>query len=215
MNFNNLKEKEKRRQKENFPRQPKFKFKFYFQLPIKSIFVKCVYDSFYKSFTFPPLFLFFFQPNRKDRIIKFVVKAQRWILQCLDHNKEVVNHEIIGDRNTCETENYTWENSRMNFDHVGKAYLCLFQVATFKGWIEIMNDAIDSREVRCPDNFFKNVLRASRKNTGKEIFFFFIYFSARRSTHTRNKYLHVFVFCVFHHIRLFLHSKFVHWCHHW
>lgn len=37
----------------------------------------------------------------------------------------------------------------MNFDHVGKAYLCLFQVATFKGWIQIMNDAIDSRDV-CP-----------------------------------------------------------------
>lgn len=36
----------------------------------------------------------------------------------------------------------------MNFDHVGKAYLCLFQVATFKGWIQIMNDAIDSRDVR-------------------------------------------------------------------
>ncbi len=35
----------------------------------------------------------------------------------------------------------------MNFDHVGKAYLCLFQVATFKGWIGIMNDAIDSREI--------------------------------------------------------------------
>lgn len=35
----------------------------------------------------------------------------------------------------------------MNFDHVGKAYLCLFQVATFKGWIIIMNDAIDSRDV--------------------------------------------------------------------
>lgn len=35
----------------------------------------------------------------------------------------------------------------MNFDHVGNAYLCLFQVATFKGWIPIMNDAIDSREV--------------------------------------------------------------------
>lgn len=35
----------------------------------------------------------------------------------------------------------------MNFDHVGKAYLCLFQVATFKGWIQIMNDAIDSRDV--------------------------------------------------------------------
>lgn len=43
----------------------------------------------------------------------------------------------------------------MNFDHVGKAYLCLFQVATFKGWIQIMNDAIDSREVDTSENYEK------------------------------------------------------------
>ena len=53
----------------------------------------------------------------------------------------------------------------MNFDHVGKAYLCLFQVATFKGWIQIMNDAIDSREVCI---FFlislKLILLSSRSN---------------------------------------------------
>uniref|UniRef100_T1HWF0 Uncharacterized protein n=1 Tax=Rhodnius prolixus TaxID=13249 RepID=T1HWF0_RHOPR len=67
--------------------------------------------------------------------------------KCVDVNNSVLNHEIIPDRNVCEAENYTWENSRMNFDHVGKAYLCLFQVATFKGWIQIMNDAIDSREI--------------------------------------------------------------------
>lgn len=67
--------------------------------------------------------------------------------QCVDTNKTTLSHEIIPDRNACSTENYTWENSPMNFDHVGKAYLCLFQVATFKGWIQIMNDAIDSREV--------------------------------------------------------------------
>lgn len=63
-------------------------------------------------------------------------------------NHTTLSHEIIPDRNACILENYTWENSPMNFDHVGKAYLCLFQVATFKGWIQIMNDAIDSREVR-------------------------------------------------------------------
>lgn len=70
----------------------------------------------------------------------------QFLLQCVDQNKTAVNHEIIPDKNACITENYTWENSAMNFDHVGKAYLCLFQVATFKGWIQIMNDAIDSRE---------------------------------------------------------------------
>ena len=69
------------------------------------------------------------------------------MFQCVDKNRTVLSHEIIPDRNVCEAENYTWENSPMNFDHVGKAYLCLFQVATFKGWIQIMNDAIDSREV--------------------------------------------------------------------
>ena len=45
------------------------------------------------------------------------------------------------------TPNATWVNSVMNFDHVGAAYLCLFQVATFKGWAQIMYDAIDSRQV--------------------------------------------------------------------
>jgi hypothetical protein len=33
---------------------------------------------------------------------------------------------------------------------VGTAYICLFQTATFKGWIPIMNDAIDSRNVSSP-----------------------------------------------------------------
>ncbi|CAL8142651.1 unnamed protein product [Orchesella dallaii] len=54
---------------------------------------------------------------------------------------------IIRNKVECLANNFTWENSVMNFDHVGKAYLCLFQVATFKGWIGIMNDAIDSRDI--------------------------------------------------------------------
>lgn len=65
----------------------------------------------------------------------------------MDSNKTTLSWEIIPDYNACKAENYSWDNSPMNFDHVGKAYLCLFQVATFKGWIQIMNDAIDSREV--------------------------------------------------------------------
>lgn len=68
-------------------------------------------------------------------------------MQCVDANSTTLSHEFVADRNACDAENLTWENSRMNFDHVGKAYLCLFQVATFKGWIQIMNDAIDSRDV--------------------------------------------------------------------
>ncbi|XP_052563375.1 sodium channel protein para isoform X19 [Culex pipiens pallens] len=73
--------------------------------------------------------------------------------KCVDTNKTTLSHEIIPDVNACIAENYTWENSPMNFDHVGKAYLCLFQVATFKGWIQIMNDAIDSRDIGKPVKF--------------------------------------------------------------
>lgn len=66
----------------------------------------------------------------------------------------MVNHEIIPDKNACLAENYTWKNSKMNFDHVGNAYLCLFQVATFNGWMEIMRDAVDSREVSVLTNYY-------------------------------------------------------------
>ncbi|KAJ4441070.1 hypothetical protein ANN_10920 [Periplaneta americana] len=39
--------------------------------------------------------------------------------KCVDGNSTTLSHEIIPDRNACIAENYTWENSPMNFDHVG------------------------------------------------------------------------------------------------
>ena len=61
-----------------------------------------------------------------------------------------VNAEIVPNVEACLSENNTaWVNSRITFDHVGIAYIALFQVATFKGWTDIMNDAIDSRDVSC------------------------------------------------------------------
>ncbi len=60
-----------------------------------------------------------------------------------------VSAEIVPDVAACLAENNTqWLNSRITFDHVGHAYIALFQVATFKGWIPIMSDATDSRDVR-------------------------------------------------------------------
>ncbi|XP_065581599.1 sodium channel protein para-like isoform X2 [Artemia franciscana] len=67
--------------------------------------------------------------------------------KCVDDEGITMHHELIPNEQECILQNFTWKNSPMNFDHVGKAYLCLFQVATFKGWIQIMNDAIDCREV--------------------------------------------------------------------
>lgn len=57
----------------------------------------------------------------------------------------MLSHQIIPDKEHCQKENYSWVNSAMNFDSVGNAYISLFQVATFNGWIEIMQDSVDSR----------------------------------------------------------------------
>ena len=80
-------------------------------------------------------------------------------IKCRDTiTAERVSAEIVPDVVTCLAENNTeWVNSRITFDHVGIAYIALFQVATFKGWIPIMNDAIDSREVRFPTKETTNI----------------------------------------------------------
>ena len=36
---------------------------------------------------------------------------------------------------------------RITFDNVPMAYLALFQIATFKGWMDIMDDAVDMVDV--------------------------------------------------------------------
>jgi hypothetical protein len=55
---------------------------------------------------------------------------------------------VIPDRDACLVGNHSWVNSGINFDHVGAAYIALFQVATFKGWMGILQDSVDSREVK-------------------------------------------------------------------
>ncbi|NXN96399.1 SCN5A protein, partial [Rhinopomastus cyanomelas] len=56
----------------------------------------------------------------------------------------------INNLSDCELHNDTgkifWVNVKVNFDNVGSGYLALLQVATFKGWMEIMYAAVDSRE---------------------------------------------------------------------
>ncbi|KAM9233018.1 sodium channel protein type 5 subunit alpha-like [Leptosomus discolor] len=56
----------------------------------------------------------------------------------------------INDIADCRKYNNTgkifWVNVKVNFDNVGSGYLALLQVATFKGWMDIMYAAVDSRE---------------------------------------------------------------------
>ncbi|NXK57587.1 SCN5A protein, partial [Sylvietta virens] len=56
----------------------------------------------------------------------------------------------IDNKTDCQMYNNTgkifWVNVKVNFDNVGSGYLALLQVATFKGWMDIMYAAVDSRE---------------------------------------------------------------------
>ncbi|XP_053794496.1 sodium channel protein type 5 subunit alpha-like [Vidua chalybeata] len=55
--------------------------------------------------------------------------------------------DFINGKTDCISNNGTWTNSVVNFDNVGMGYLALLQVATFKGWMDIMYAAVDSREI--------------------------------------------------------------------
>ncbi|RMC18584.1 hypothetical protein DUI87_04476 [Hirundo rustica rustica] len=66
-------------------------------------------------------------------------------------NDERFTPEEVSNKSMCENMNRTtgvarWKNVKVNFDNVAIGYLSLLQVATFKGWMEIMYAAVDSTE---------------------------------------------------------------------
>ncbi|NWV49317.1 SCN5A protein, partial [Daphoenositta chrysoptera] len=70
--------------------------------------------------------------------------------KCVNMTEE--NSELnssIDNKVDCGMYNNTgkiyWVNVKVNFDNVGSGYLALLQVATFKGWMDIMYAAVDSR----------------------------------------------------------------------
>ncbi|XP_077429500.1 sodium channel, voltage gated, type VIII, alpha subunit b isoform X1 [Vanacampus margaritifer] len=73
---------------------------------------------------------------------------------CYNDTQEQMFHpNDVNNRTECFAlihDNHTevrWRNVKINFDNVGAGYLALLQVATFKGWMDIMYAAIDSRKV--------------------------------------------------------------------
>uniref|UniRef100_A0A3B5RDE2 Sodium channel protein n=1 Tax=Xiphophorus maculatus TaxID=8083 RepID=A0A3B5RDE2_XIPMA len=50
-----------------------------------------------------------------------------------------------------------WKNTKINFDSVVMGYLSLLQVSTFKGWLDIMYSAVDSREVESQPMYESNL----------------------------------------------------------
>uniref|UniRef100_A0A8D0G2N2 Sodium channel protein n=1 Tax=Sphenodon punctatus TaxID=8508 RepID=A0A8D0G2N2_SPHPU len=69
------------------------------------------------------------------------------------HKKEC----LLLNKTTCINSNDTWKNTRVNFDNPGMGYLALLQVATFKGWMNIMYAAVDSCGVDNQPCFEKNL----------------------------------------------------------
>ncbi|XP_062972526.1 sodium channel protein type 2 subunit alpha-like isoform X15 [Elgaria multicarinata webbii] len=59
---------------------------------------------------------------------------------------EMFPYEIVNNKTVCESMSDVarWKNVKVNYDNVGAGYLSLLQIATFKGWMEIMYAAVDS-----------------------------------------------------------------------
>ncbi|ETE69867.1 Sodium channel protein type 2 subunit alpha, partial [Ophiophagus hannah] len=65
---------------------------------------------------------------------------------------EMFNISDVNNKTECDelihnNQQARWKNVKVNFDNVGAGYLALLQVATFKGWMDIMYAAVDSRDV--------------------------------------------------------------------
>ncbi|XP_042300799.1 sodium channel protein type 2 subunit alpha-like [Sceloporus undulatus] len=62
---------------------------------------------------------------------------------------EMLPHETFPYKNVCESMSdiARWKNVKVNYDNVGAGYLSLLQVATFKGWMDIMYAAVDATGV--------------------------------------------------------------------
>ncbi|XP_054592138.2 sodium channel, voltage gated, type V-like, alpha b isoform X2 [Nothobranchius furzeri] len=71
--------------------------------------------------------------------------------RCVNRTGFVYDASVINNKSECnafnDTSLYYWTKVKVNFDNVGAGYLSLLQVATFKGWMDIMYAAVDSRAV--------------------------------------------------------------------
>uniref|UniRef100_A0A674DR61 Sodium channel protein n=1 Tax=Salmo trutta TaxID=8032 RepID=A0A674DR61_SALTR len=75
-------------------------------------------------------------------------------------NDETFPIEVVNNKSDClalANNSARWKNVKINFDNVGAGYLALLQVATFKGWMDIMYAAVDSRNVELQPQYEQNL----------------------------------------------------------
>uniref|UniRef100_A0A8C5LKZ9 Sodium channel protein type 7 subunit alpha n=1 Tax=Jaculus jaculus TaxID=51337 RepID=A0A8C5LKZ9_JACJA len=82
--------------------------------------------------------------------------------ECIDPTSGEIFHVFeVMNKSQCESivfnESMPWENAKLNFDNVGNGFLALLQVATFNGWLTIMNSAIDAVGVNMQPIFEYNL----------------------------------------------------------
>uniref|UniRef100_A0A3Q3WAR2 Sodium channel protein n=1 Tax=Mola mola TaxID=94237 RepID=A0A3Q3WAR2_MOLML len=68
--------------------------------------------------------------------------------------------EVVNNKSDClnlVNDSAHWKNVKINFDNVGAGYLALLQIATFKGWMDIMYAAVDSRNLEEQPNYEVNL----------------------------------------------------------
>lgn len=65
--------------------------------------------------------------------------------ECIDDHSEPVSVNIVDDRDACYFNNFTWVNTKVNFDHVPNALFALLQVATMRGDLTILFNLMDTQ----------------------------------------------------------------------
>uniref|UniRef100_A0A674GMP9 Sodium channel protein n=1 Tax=Taeniopygia guttata TaxID=59729 RepID=A0A674GMP9_TAEGU len=82
---------------------------------------------------------------------------------CVNTTNDVMfTPEQVSNKSMCEimsssTGGVRWKNVKVNFDNVAIGYLSLLQVATFKGWMEIMYAAVDSTKAEKQPKYEENL----------------------------------------------------------
>lgn len=61
------------------------------------------------------------------------------------HSEDIL--EKINDRFDCLNNGGFWENGRSNFDNIFNAVLCLFEMMTTEGWLNVMYKGTDARGI--------------------------------------------------------------------
>jgi uncharacterized membrane protein YqjE len=109
--------------------------------------------------------------------------------RCVDATGSLVARDVVANRAAClalghnASAGLAWVNPNVNFDNVGNGFLALFQVATFEGWMEVMESAVDSRGVD----------QQPQRESTMEAYLFFVLFIVIGSFTTLNLFVGIII----------------------